>query len=135
MALPILGILGMIFKPIAGAFTNWQDRKKAKLESDLLIQTAMTHAKIERLSTGQKADIAWENLSVTNSGWKDEWFTIVLSIPAILVFMPGMVDTVLQGFRALQECPDWYQWMLGIAVGSAFGYRRIADFMKLRKGD
>ncbi len=135
MALPILGILGMILKPVAGIFTNSQDRKKAKLHSDLAIQTAMTQAKIDRLSTGQKADIAWENLSVTNSGWKDEWFTIVLSIPAILVFVPGMVEYVRAGFEALQQCPDWYQWMLGIAVGSAFGYRKIADFMKLKKGD
>jgi hypothetical protein len=42
---------------------------------------------------------------------------------------------VTEGFRALKECPDWYNWMLGIAVGSAFGYRRIADFMSRKKGD
>jgi hypothetical protein len=119
---------------------GWQQRKSAKLKGDLLIATAQVNAKIARLETGQKADIAWENLSITNSGWKDEWFTLLLSIPAVLSFMPVMwgIDfqgIVRDGFSALKECPDWYNWMLGIAVGSAFGYRRIADFMSRKKGD
>jgi len=135
MPLPILGIIGMIFKPLSTAWENHQKRKHAKTASDILINEAVTQAKITHIANGQTADIKWENLSVTNSGWKDEWFTIILSIPAILVFIPNMAPYVKDGFAALKECPDWYQWMLGIAVGSAFGYRKIADFMKLKKGD
>ncbi len=131
---------GAILKPVSTIVTGWQARKSAKLEGDLRIASAQVDAKIDRLATGQKADIAWENLSITNSGWKDEWFTLLLSIPAVLSFMPEMFGVdfrqiVREGFRALKECPDWYNWMLGIAVGSAFGYRRIADFMSRKKGD
>lgn len=131
---------GAVLKPVTTVVEGWQARKKAKLEGDLAIAKAQVQAKIDRLATGQKADIAWENLSITNSGWKDEWFTIILSVPAILVFLPPMggIDfrsIVYEGFKALKECPDWYNWMLGIAVGSAFGYRRIADFMSRKKGD
>jgi hypothetical protein len=131
---------GAILAPVTSIVDGWQQRKSAKLKGDLLIATAQVNAKIARLETGQKADIAWENLSITNSGWKDEWFTLLLSIPAVLSFMPEMYGVdfraiVTEGFRALKECPDWYNWMLGIAVGSAFGYRRIADFMSRKKGD
>jgi hypothetical protein len=133
-------VLGTAIKPVTTIVEGWQARKTQKLEGDILIAKAQVEAKINRLATGQKADIAWENLSITNSGWKDEWFTLLLSIPAVLTFMPEMwgVDfreIVREGFLALKECPDWYNWMLGIAVGSAFGYRRIADFMSRKKGD
>ena len=132
---PVFGLVKGLLSPVSEWLKARQARKHAKLQSDLEIAQAVTKAKIERLATGQQADIAWENLSITNSGWKDEWFTIILSIPAVLVFIPGMSKYVYDGFQALKECPDWYNWMLGIAVGSAFGYRKIADFMKLRKGD
>jgi hypothetical protein len=131
---------GAILKPVTSIVTGWQARKSAKLKGDLAIAAAQVTAKIDRLKTGQKADIAWENLSITNSGWKDEWFTIILSIPAVLCFLPviggvNFQQIVRDGFSVLKECPDWYNWMLGIAVGSAFGYRRIADFMGRKKGD
>jgi hypothetical protein len=132
---PIFDLVRGLLSPITTFVTNWQKRKEAKLVAELAVAEAQTLAKIKRLETGQKADIAWENLSITNSGWKDEWFTIILSIPAILVFIPGMDVYVYKGFEALKNCPEWYNWMLGIAVGSAFGYRKIADFMRMKKGD
>ena len=127
------GLKGLV-APATEIVKGWQARKNAKLESDLQINQAKTMAMIEKIKTQQQADIAWETLSIDRSGWKDEYFTIVLSVPAILCFIPGMVGYVEAGFKALQGCPDWYEWMLGIAVGSAFGYRKIADFMSLKKG-
>lgn len=129
----VSGLKGLI-APATTLLKGWQARKQVKLENDLAIAKAQVEAKIERIKTREEADIAWENLSIDRSGWKDEYFTIVLSVPAVLCFIPGMVEYVEAGFAALQNCPDWYEWMLGIAVGSAFGYRKIADFMSLKKG-
>lgn len=121
-----------------GIFTGWlQDRSKrqqAQLETDLKVAEAQANAKIRILEEGQKADIAWENLSVANSGWKDEWFTVVLSIPMILCFIPGAAPAVMDGFAALEKTPEWYQWVVLIAIASAFGYRKLADLMTLKKG-
>lgn len=135
MALPALGFISTIGNLILAPIKSWQQRKQAKLESDLRINEAKTEAKIERFKTGQQADIAWENTSITQSGWKDEWFTIVLSIPAILCFIPGMAVYVKSGFEALKNTPEWYQWAFLVAIGSSFGYRKIADFMALKKGN
>ena len=130
-----LSAIGDLFNIGKTALEGWQTRKKAKLDSDLRVNEAKTKAKITRLETGQKADIAWETTSIENSGWKDEWFTIVFSIPLIMCFVPGLVDYVQAGFMALKETPDWYQWTIGILVSSSVGYKKLADFMKLRKGD
>ena len=130
----IFGFIKGLVAPATEIIKGWQARKAAKLESDLAINTARTASIVHRLETKQQGDIAWENLSIDRSGWKDEYFTIVLSLPAILCFIPGMVEHVSAGFNALIGCPDWYQWMLGIAVGSAFGYKKIADFMSLKQG-
>ena len=134
MAFPIVSLITAAIKTATDVVGGWQTRRTAKLESDLKVNEAVTEAKIKRLETGQQADISWENLSISQSGWKDEYWTLVLSIPAILCFVPGAAMYVQRGFEALRTCPDWYQWSLVIAIGSAFGYRKIADFMALKKG-
>lgn len=131
----LLTIAKLVVSPLTTLATGWQSRKRAKLDSDLQINEAKTTSKVKRLETGQKADIAWENTSIDQSGWKDEWFTIILSIPAILCFIPGMDIYVSNGFEALDKTPEWYRWAFLVAVGSSFGYKRIADYMSLRKGD
>ena len=131
----VMGLAKGLLSPVTNIITGWQKRKSAKLTSDLKINEAKTDAKIDKIKTGQSADIAWEQTQIDKSGWKDEYWTIVLSIPAILCFVPGMVEHVRAGFDALGGMPGWYQWMLGIAVGAAFGYRKIADFMSLKKGN
>lgn len=129
---PLQELIGMGRDALAASRT----RKQAKLQSDLRINEARTHAVIEKVKVAQTADIAWENLSVENSGWKDEWFTILLSIPMILCFIPGGAEYVKQGFNALSDAtPDWYQYAFLVAVASAFGFKKLTDLMKLRKGD
>ena len=130
----VFGLVKGLISPISTVVGNWQKRKAVKLNSDVRIAEARTVSVINRLTTKQEGDIAWENLSIDKSGWKDEYFTIVLSIPAVLCFIPAMAEYVRTGFDVLGSMPDWYQWMLGIAVGSAFGYKKIADFMSLKKG-
>lgn len=113
---------------------GWQERKKAKQNNELAIAKASTNAKIRRLEKEQDADIAWENTSIANAGWKDEFWTLVLSIPCVLCFVPSMVGYVKEGFEALSCCPEWYKWALIVAIASSFGYKKLADFMSLKKG-
>ena len=88
-----------------------------------------------------KNDAEWESKMVDASAhsWKDEFWTIVLSIP---VFMVGyaivinditVIDRVKQGFDALADLPEWYQYLLFVAVTSSFGIKGADKIMKLRK--
>lgn len=109
--------------------------KKTKLDGQIVLAQAKTVAMVSRMEKQQTADIAWEELSIENSGWKDEWFTILLSIPMILCFIPGGAPYVFDGFTALkQSTPEWYQYAFLVAVASSFGVKKLTDFMSLRKG-
>ena len=132
--LDILTAIKMAAAPVASMVTGWQKRKTAKLDSDLAISQAKTTANIKKIETGQTADIAWEKTSLEQSGWKDEYWTIVLSIPMVMCFIPGLVVYVEKGFAVLQNTPEWYRYVIGVAIGSAFGVRQIANFMNLKKG-
>jgi len=125
----------MVASPLTSVVNGWQQRKTAKLEGDLATVKAKTAANIKKIETGQAADIAWENTSLSQSGWKDEYWTIVLSIPMIMCFIPGLVVYVEKGFAALQHTPAWYRYVVGVAIGSVFGVKSVVNFMKLKKGD
>jgi len=131
-----------IFKPLVDAFNGWRSRKHelrikkhelkvTRIVSEANIAEARAKAAVDRLGQRQEADINWEVLSIQNSGWKDEYLTILISTSLILVFIPWTQPFVLEGFRALEETPTWYQVIILIVVGSAFGVRAFTNFQSL----
>ena len=131
----IIAFASGLISPITEVVKGHQARKAVKLEGDIAIAKAQTTARVKHLLEGQQADIKWENLSIVNSGWKDEYILLLLSIPLVMCFIPGGSAYVHRGFVALQQTPEWYRWAFMVAVGSSFGYRKIADFMSLKKGN
>ena len=89
----------------------------------------------ELIATQQTADINWDQLMAkgSQSSWKDEWWTIVLSIPAIMAFVPAWAPYVEEGFRVLAEVPDWYKAALGVAISAAFGVSKFQQVMRGKK--
>jgi hypothetical protein len=55
--------------------------------------------------------------------WKDEYWTVVLSIPAIACFFPQAAPHISEGFTVLKTMPEFYQYWLGICVLTSFGLR------------
>ena len=132
----VFGGLKALISPVSEYLQRGQELKAKLQDSKLRVIEAKTLGMEQRLTTGQAADIAWENTSIENAGWKDEWWTLVLSIPAIVCFGgTAAADWVTQGFAALATCPIWYQTAVGIAIASAFGYKKFADIMALKKGE
>ena len=88
-----------------------------------------------------KNDADWETKMAEASGssWKDEFWTIILAVP---IFMVGyaiamddmtVVARVKESFAALSELPEWYQYLLFIAISSSFGIKGVNKIMSLRK--
>ena len=86
-------------------------------------------------------DANWEAkmADASSHSWKDEFWTIILAIP---IFMVGwaiatddmsVVTRVEASFKALSELPEWYQYLLFIAISSSFGIRGAKSLMELRK--
>ena len=88
-----------------------------------------------------KNDANWETLmaGATASSWKDEWFTILLSTPILAVIWgvafndSSVMDRVHVGLDALASLPEWYQYLLFVAVTASFGIRGADKIMELRK--
>jgi len=128
MAIPILGPLLSI---ITVGIEKFAENRKLKADHKLEVQKARTR----RIQHLDEADSNWDSVmaEASKDSWKDEFWTIVLAIPAILAFFPNMSDIVLDGFKALEAMPDWYKAAVGLAVAAAFGYRKFVDIMKAKK--
>ena len=128
-------MLTALIGPIANLAGSWMNSKVEKVKADGQAKVAQARAKAvvaEKVATGE---VAWEKsmADATDSSWKDEFALVVLLAPAILVFVPSMTEYVRTGFEVLNTLPDWYQYLLFIAVSSSFGIKGVGQAMKMIK--
>ncbi len=94
-------------------------------------RAAKAKAQNEQEVTLIKQTGSWEELHAKGSqdSWKDEFWTIIFAIPLVLCFIPETVDVVMEGFKVLENTPEWYRYAIGILVGASVGIR---SFNKLK---
>ena len=76
-------------------------------------------------------EIDWDlaAMRASQSSWKDEWLTLLFSIPLVLSFMGEWGrGIVADGFTALAGMPQWYQIALGAIVSASFATRSAGKF-------
>lgn len=112
-------MLQTLIAPVAELFGGYFKRKAEEKQA--------TH---ERKLEVIKHESNWDNIQATNSGtsWKDEWFTLLFSVPLVMAFVPEAVDIVRNGFAVLEGMPDWYKAFLGAAVAASFGIRTLTKW-------
>lgn len=88
-------------------------------------KTAIKKKQIDRVINSDDQLAEWESIQAESGkhSWKDEFWTIILAIPAVMCFFPEYVGDVTAGFVALKTMPDFYQYWLGVAILTAFGIR------------
>ncbi len=124
-------MIGQFLGPIAGLASSWLDAKTTKQAAEAKLKLTEAEAKAKILLSEKTSVADWERIMAENSGssWKDEFFVIVLSIPMILCFIPGMEGVVQHGFEQLQAAPDWYMYALLTAISASFGIRGFKQFI------
>ena len=82
----------------------------------------------ERMLDGKiEYEIAKQN-QMDNS-WRDEWFTIILSLPLLIVFgsifldKPEWITKLKEAFETLNQLPEWYIYALLAAIASSLGLK------------
>jgi len=88
-----------------------------------------------------QSDADWEAkmADASSSSLKDEFWTIILAIPifmvgyAIIAGDMSIIDRTKQAFQTLNELPEWYQYLLFIAISSSFGIKGASKLMDMRK--
>lgn len=114
---------------LAGTFLKGKvDKQKAKST----VAMAQAEAKAEVMKSAAVHDSKWELVmaEATNNSWKDEVVTIVILIPCVLAFIPGMEEVVESGFQRLSELPEWYQYLLFLTCSAALGIRGLDKWRK-----
>tara|TARA_E500000318_G_scaffold109001_1_gene121005 strand:- start:264 stop:644 length:381 start_codon:yes stop_codon:yes gene_type:complete len=118
---PLLGVAGDVVKNVAAT-------RKAKAEQKITEIKAKTSLMEKQI----KGEVDWDIEAIKNSqgSWKDEYLTILFSIPLLLCFIPFTVEYVERGFEALSQTPDWYKYTLGVIVSASFGIKGASKFFK-----
>ena len=114
---------------LAGTFLEGQvSKSKAKAK---LVQTE-AESKAEVMKNAAMHDSKWELIMAesTKSSIKDEIVTVIILIPLILVFIPGMEQIVKNGFDRLNELPEWYTYLVFLTISAALGIKGVDKFRK-----
>jgi len=124
-------MIQMLIAPIAEVAKTWIGGKveasRAKSEANLEI----TKARAEIAKKVAAGELEWNQAmaEASASSWKDEWLTILVSIPLVLAFT-GNEDVVMKGFAALEQMPDFYKTAVGVVFAASFGIQSIKNMMK-----
>jgi len=120
-----MDIIGGVLKPIGDFFNRRQEIKAVEHQNEVDLLKAQGERQAKLMSDGLTADMNWEMefAKQAASSWKDEYELLVVSIPAVLCFVPGGAPIVAAGFVALQQTPAWYQFLLITIFLANYGVR------------
>lgn len=94
----------------------------------------------QRKITAINNDADWEGkmADASAASWKDEYLVILLTSPVIAIMYgamtddPQLIERVQFGLQTLELLPDWFSYLLAIAVTASFGVKGADKLMKLR---
>ena len=106
-----LSLITGIPEQIGQYFRERQAQKSAERLRKMEFDDAIHKRKLDLVSQGLTADMNWEMefARQAQTTWKDEYTLIVISIPAVMAFIPALAPYVKDGFAAISETPLWYQ--------------------------
>tara|TARA_R100000951_G_scaffold43547_1_gene36768 strand:- start:19480 stop:19833 length:354 start_codon:yes stop_codon:yes gene_type:complete len=113
-------MIGQLIGSLTGLATSIIDGKT---------QIKLTEAEIKKKQLTGEIDWDLAAIQATQNSWKDEWITLLFSIPLILAFCGDWGNDIVQrGFSALETMPVWYQYSLGGIVSASIGMRSVSKF-------
>jgi hypothetical protein len=124
-------MIGALVGPISELLGTWLRGAVETKAAETEAKVAKAKAEAQIMLSAATSEAEWERVmaQASTSSWKDEWLTILFSIPLILSFCGEWGRSVTeQGFAALEVMPDWYQYTLGVIVAASFGIRSATRF-------
>jgi len=95
----------------------------------------------ERKINAIQNDADWEAkmANATANSWKDEFWSIILALPiaavaySVAIDDVAIIERVKAAFEVLNNLPEWYQYLLFIAVSASFGLKSADKLMGMKK--
>lgn len=118
-------ILGGPATLIADIYKRRMEIKAEQRTQERALRAALVQRQIDLIEKGLTADMNWEMefAKQAATSWKDEYTLLVVSIPAVMSFVPGLDTYVKNGFGALGTTPVWYQGLLVMLFAASWGIR------------
>ncbi len=113
-------MLPILVKAVAGIAGSWVESK---------VETAKAKTAVAKRVAAGEQEWNLEQAKNSNQSWKDEWLTVLVSIPLILAFT-GHEDIVERGFNALEAMPDFYKTAVGVVFAASFGVQQLTKMFK-----
>ena len=129
-------MIGALLGPVANLASTWMQGKVEQRAAETKAKVAKAEAEAQIMLSAATSEAEWEKIMAKGSqeSWKDEWLTILFSVPLILSFCGDWGRTITeQGFMALEAMPSWYQYTLGVIVSASFGVRSATKFFGGKK--
>ena len=117
--------------PLTELAGGWLKGKADAQAAAANLKLVEAEAKATIMKSAATSEAEWEKIMAqgSQSSWKDEWLTILFSVPLVLCFTGEWGrQTVSDGFAALESMPEWYQYTLGVIVAASFGVRSATKF-------
>lgn len=131
----VLGSLAPAAEWVGDRLQKWQDDRDRLAALEMQEREARLNAEVELAAWKVKADHEWsfEWAKQAGNSWKDEYLTILFTLPLILLFIPTTRPWVLEGFEALKyfhpDAPTWFMGGAAVVVSAAFGMKQALNFM------
>jgi len=121
--------------PVANLASSWLQGKADANAATAKLKLTEAEAKAKILLSKETSTSDWERIMAqgTQNSWKDEAVTILVLAPVALCFVPGLEQTVQNGFDRLSSLPSWYQNLVLVVCLSAIGIRGGKQFFGGKK--
>lgn len=124
-------MISALVGPLTELAGGWLKGKANAQAAAANLKLVEAEAKATIMKSAATSEADWEKIMAqgSQSSWKDEWLTILFSIPLILSFCGEWGRKIVEdGFIALQGMPEWYQYTVGVIVAASFGVRSATKF-------
>jgi hypothetical protein len=129
-------MLQALIGPIAELAGGWLKGKASAQAASANLKLVEAEAKATIMKSAATSEADWEKIMAqgTQNSLKDEWLTILFSIPLVLAFCGEWGrQIVADGFASLETMPSYYQYTLGVIVSASFATRSATKFFGGKK--
>ena len=126
-------MLQALIGPLGNLASTWLEGKVETKKAEAGAKVDKAKAEVVIMQKKATGEIDWDlkMADASANSWKDEWLTILFSVPLILAFCGDWGRQIVEdGFVALQAMPEYYRYTLGIIVSASFGTRAATKFFK-----
>ena len=118
--------------PIASLAGSWMESKVEQTKAKGKVAQAKAEAEAEVMKVAATHEAGWEKImaQASDNSWKDEAWTILFIAIIAMCFIPFTQGYVEDGFAALSNTPEWFQYAVYASIAASFGLRGLKGIKK-----